>query len=277
MTGCTLEADEGTCSIGSLPVGASTDVELRVRGVTAGTQALELLASSGGTEPTPDPHPPSIALALTVGTGAPVDLYVTGEVSDALHVGEDFHSITWLTNRSERAASGVTVTQVVEGSFARCGARLWRPTPGGDVEGDCTTTGGTVSCTTAAWWSPRVDPDDRWRLDVWLIADGVGDFRVTHTGASPHPEPEPDRWPNEDVVAGYATDGPVLFDPIDTVEVGETFTVTADWFADYYYAQYFSIFASPSITVLGAGCPGDPTYLGAGGRAAPVHLHAAGN
>jgi len=263
VTGCTLEADEGTCSIGTLAVGASTDVEFRVRGLTAGTHALELLASSGGTEPSPDPHPPSVELALTVGTGAPVDLYVTGETPDQVHLAEDFHSTTWLTNRSERAASGVTVTQVVEGSFTRYGARLWRPSPGGDVEGDCTTTGGTVSCTTGGILvEPTRDPDDRWRLDVWLIAATAGDFRVTHTVASPHPEPVPDRWANEDVVDGYAGDGPgLLFDPIGPVEVGETFTVTAEWYSFYYYAQYFSVDASPSITVLGAGCPGDPTYF----------------
>ena len=131
VTGCTLKAKIGTCSIRPLPPGTSTDVEFRVRGITSGTHALLLLASSDGREPSPDPHPQAVELALTVGTGAPVDLYAAGELSMAEPVvGLPVDSTTWVTNRSDRAASGVTVTQVIEGNvtvgFARAVAALAR-------------------------------------------------------------------------------------------------------------------------------------------------------
>ena len=138
---------------------------------------------------------------------------------------------------------------------------LWRPSPGGDIEGDCTTTGTTVSCTTGgALVDPTLDPDDRWRLVVDLTATDPAPFTITHTVTSPHLEPDPDRWANQDVVDGWAARAALVFEPVGPVEVGETFTVTADVGRPPLLRGVLLDERVPGITILDGGCPGNPVY-----------------
>jgi hypothetical protein len=202
--GCDFTDTEGTCDV-PVPLypGNSIDFTLTATPLTAsGAVTHSLTASSGGTEPVPDPHPNTVTFDTVVGNQHSAQVDLSAAVFGVFPLGravagQEFSLVTTVSNHLPATAYDVTVVHQVPAGLAIGPVSFASAGPNGSVTGPCDVVAQVVTCT-----APQVEQGLDWFLSVAVTpAEAASGLEATSTVSSLHPEPAPDPNPNQSTFA----------------------------------------------------------------------------